>query len=177
MYIHIYQNLQRSVWTWSAGAQQFLGGFISKLLRWVWISLRVIHYIYESRTFCLYLDLCGFPLQATLSSIFFFDKSWTICMSHELSLFLSCWGFSSLSYSVEFECVMPHIRMRHVTHTNESCHIYEWVISHMWVRPVTLMNEACHAYDWVMLNVYVRHFIYMNESCRTSHSIEYIWVI
>jgi len=30
-----------------------------------------------------------------------------------------------------YECVMPHIRMRHVTRMNESCHTYEWVMSHV----------------------------------------------
>jgi len=35
--------------------------------------------------------------------------------------------------------------MSHVTHTNESCHTYEWVMSHIWMSHVTrMMNESCH---------------------------------
>jgi len=38
-----------------------------------------------------------------------------------------------------YERVMSHIQMSHVTHTNESCHTYEWV-----------MSRVCHTYEWVM---------------------------
>jgi hypothetical protein len=49
---------------------------------------------------------------------------------------------------------MPHIWLSHATHTNESCHTYDWVISHIWLRRVTrcaarypALIESCHAYD------------------------------
>jgi len=32
-----------------------------------------------------------------------------------------------------YECVMPHIWMRHATHMNASCHAYKCVMSHMWI--------------------------------------------
>jgi len=45
--------------------------------------------------------------------------------------------------------VTPHIWMRHVTYTNESCHTYEWVMSHIRMRHVTHMNQSCHSHEWV----------------------------
>jgi len=44
---------------------------------------------------------------------------------------------------------MAHIWMSHVTHTNESCHTYEWVMLHIWMSHGTHMNVSCHAYKYV----------------------------
>jgi len=39
---------------------------------------------------------------------------------------------SWMGYVTYIKWVMSRIRMSHVTHTNESCHTYEWVVSHLW---------------------------------------------
>ena len=62
---------------------------------------------------------------------------------------------------------MAHIRMRHVTHINESCHTCECVMSHIRMCHVTHMNASCHTYICVMSHVYVRHVTHMNESWHT----------
>jgi len=63
--------------------------------------------------------------------------------------------------------VMSHISMSHVTHTNESCHTYEWVMSYIWMSHVTHMSESCHAHEWVMSHIRMGHGTDMNESCHT----------
>jgi len=45
-------------------------------------------------------------------------------------------GFSNKS-SLTYKWVMPHIRMSHATHINQSCHIYQSVMSHIWIIHVT----------------------------------------
>jgi len=73
---------------------------------------------------------------------------------------------------------MPHIWMRHVTHLNESCHVwmshftYARVMSHIWMSHSTRMNESCHTYEWVMSHIYMSHVTRMNVSLHT-----YDWVM
>jgi len=38
---------------------------------------------------------------------------------------------------------MSHVRMSHVSRTNESCLAYEWVMSHVWMSHVSRMNASC----------------------------------
>ena len=45
---------------------------------------------------------------------------------------------------------VTHVKSRHVTHINLSCHTYEWVMSHIWMSHVTHMSESCHTHEWVM---------------------------
>jgi len=40
------------------------------------------------------------------------------------------------------------IQLSHVTHTIESCHIYNWVMSHIQLSHVTHTIESCHTYNW-----------------------------
>jgi len=98
-----------------------------------------------------------------------------------------CHRMHSVSWLILIECdawVMSHIRMSHVTFTNEPCHIhcakdsalcaamhcvhnsfifsaschtYERAMSHLWMSHVT--------YERVMSHIRTRHFTYMNESC------------
>ena len=61
---------------------------------------------------------------------------------------------------------VTHIRMGHVTYTNESCHTYEWVMSQVWIGPFTYhrhvtptARKICqsvmsHTYEWVMSHTY-----------------------
>jgi len=41
----------------------------------------------------------------------------------------------------QYQWVMLHTCMSHITHMNESCHTYEWVMSHIWMSRFTNMNE------------------------------------
>jgi len=67
--------------------------------------------------------------------------------------------------------------MSHVTHTNESCHAYEWVMSRIQMSHVTHTNESCHAYEWVMPRAYVwvishlctSHVAQLNEATWLVH--------
>jgi len=66
--------------------------------------------------------------------------------------------------------VMSHIWMSHVTHMNESCHIYEWVTSHIWMSHVTHMNASCHTgelTDSFVTMALMSHVTRRNESCHT----------
>ena len=76
--------------------------------------------------------------------------------------------------------VKSHIRISHVTHTNESCHTYKWVVG-------THVNESCHTYEWVMSHVWMSHVTRMHESChvrsytqacewRRAHKDHYVWM-
>jgi len=40
-------------------------------------------------------------------------------------------------------------RKRHVTHTNESCHIHKWVMPHIKWSHATHTNGSCHTCKWV----------------------------
>jgi len=68
---------------------------------------------------------------------------------------------------------MSHLRMRHVTHTNESCHTYERVMSHntyhFWY--VTRISKSCHAYKRVSSHTWMSHVTRMNAACHA-----YKWV-
>jgi len=44
---------------------------------------------------------------------------------------------------------MSHITIRHVTHTNESCHTYQWVMWHISMSHVTHINESYRTSQWV----------------------------
>ena len=77
-------------------------------------------------------------------------------------------------------------RRSHVTHMNESCHVYRLVMSHVWRSHVTHMNESWHIHDcvmyigtsvWmlrleptdkgVMSHIWMSPVTYSNESCHT----------
>ena len=88
----------------------------------------------------------------------------------------------------------PHIKgrlefVRHHTHTNESCPMYERVMSHRYktdlhikgrlefVRCHTRTNESCPTYERVMSDPgphieerlgFVRHHIHTNNSCHAD---------
>ena len=78
----------------------------------------------------------------------------------------------SASTSVQYEWIMAHIWMSHVTHMEESCHTYGWVMSHIWMSHVTHMEESCHTYGWVMSHIWMSYVTHMDESCHT-----YGWVM
>ena len=73
----------------------------------------------------------------------------------------------------------PHINesrhmLRHVTRTNESCHMYEWVISHIWMRHVT---HVAGLDFWSGSCLYMSHVPHMNESCHTHECVvSHIWM-
>ena len=90
---------------------------------------------------------------------------------HNVPLSLTCQSCAAI-FDMSHACPMPHIRMSHVSHVNESCHTYDWVMSHIWMGHVTHMNESCHTYEWVMAHIWMSHVSHMNESCHT-----YEWVM
>ena len=57
--------------------------------------------------------------------------------------------------------------IRHVTHSNESCHTYEWVTSHIWMSHVAHMNESCYSCECLTSHIWMSHVTHMNESCAT----------
>jgi len=63
-------------------------------------------------------------------------------------------AFTRVIWRITSQCewVMSHIWMSHVTHMNESWHIYEWVMSQIWISHVTHMNESCQTHACVMSN-------------------------
>jgi len=84
----------------------------------------------------------------------------------------------------QYEGVMSHIWVSHVTHTSESrlddliqrlVRVYEWAI---WMSHVTHLSESCHTYEWVKAwwpHTTTGACIWMsnmNESCRT-----FVWVM
>jgi len=72
---------------------------------------------------------------------------------------------------------MSHVWMNHVTHTNESCHTYEWVMSQMRMSHVTHMNESCHTYEWVMSHIQMSRVTHTNESRHTYEWVmSHIWM-
>ena len=92
-----------------------------------------------------------------------------------------------------YEWVMSHIWMSHVTHMNESCHIYmneschtyEWVSSQKWnmahrdiITPQSAMSHGTHMHDpWrtyarVISHAWMSHITHMNESQESHHTNE-----
>jgi len=97
-----------------------------------------------------------------------------------------------------YEWFTSHIRMSHLTQSNEPCHSFKWVITHVpSCVPRTHTNELCltHTndsrltYEWVMTLIQMRHtswsfqcsehthtnasyLTHTNESCHT-----YEWVV
>ena len=82
---------------------------------------------------------------------------------------------------------MSHVRMSHVTQTNEARHTYEWVMPHNIVMShiecvmsyihmshITHMNESRHIYEWVMVHIWMSHVTYMNESCRKYERVAHM---
>jgi len=61
--------------------------------------------------------------------------------------------------------------MTHVTHTDESCHTYEWVMSQVWIGHVTHTNESCLTYEWVMSHVRMSHVTRTNEMLPSAWSV------
>jgi len=80
--------------------------------------------------------------------------------------------------------------MRHVSHVNESCpvynvrlfgcllmyvhhsmlHTYEWVNSHIWMSHVPHMNKTCPTYVWAMSHIWMRHVPHI-----TRHNLCACW--
>jgi len=83
--------------------------------------------------------------------------------------------------------------MSHVTHMNESCHMYEWVMSHIWMNHVHTqewvmihvrmghglhMDESCYSYEWAVVLTWMRRITNMNESCHTYEwSMSHVWMV
>jgi len=53
--------------------------------------------------------------------------------------------------------------MSHVTHMDESCHMYEWNMN---------MSASCHTHEWKMSHTCTKHATYMNDQCHM-----YDWVM
>jgi len=90
------------------------------------------------------------------------EGAWLICMCERAHIFayifaciLAC--VSELTYKWVMRPHTTHIRMRDVTHRNESRHTYEWVTSHVRMSHVTRTNESCHTYKWVMSHIRMSH--------------------
>ena len=71
---------------------------------------------------------------------------WLLNAVNQVFFFLSR-GYVISHIATRHMNVIWLVRMRHVTHMNESCHKYEWVMSHIWMSHVTHMNESCHTYE------------------------------
>ena len=56
-----------------------------------------------------------------------------------------------------------------ITHTDESCPIYEWVMSHIWASRDIHMNESCYKYEWG--NCKGAEFVRVNGSCDWMHCV------
>jgi len=70
--------------------------------------------------------------------------------------------------------LVSHVWMSHVTHMNESCHMYEHIMSHMWARHVTRrivssqrMNASRRTCKYVMSLAVMSHATHTNESWVT----------
>ena len=56
--------------------------------------------------------------------------------------------------------------MKWVTsHANEMCHV--WMNPVTYARVLTHTNQSCHTYEWVMSHIWMGHLIRENESCHT----------
>jgi len=83
---------------------------------------------------------------------------------------------------------MSHMRIRHATRVNETCHTCEWVTlrieishsdtsanvhAHMRIRHATHVNETCHTCEWVTLHMeivrtrHATHVTHAHTSCPT----------
>jgi len=69
-----------------------------------------------------------------------------------------------------YECVMSYIWMRHITHTNASCHTYEYVRASTDVN-VRVSDESCHTYECVMSYMWMFHVTHTNASCHTYECV------
>ena len=73
---------------------------------------------------------------------------------HESFIRHFTWIIHGMTHSYD-SCHMNdscHVRMSHVTHTNGSCHTYEWVMSHM-------------SYEWF---IHLRHFTWIIHAMTHS---------
>jgi len=83
------------------------------------------------------------------------------------------------------ECVMPHMWMSHVTHSDEllecatsslchelyeTCRICECVISHIWIRRRNIRNSirSCHTFKSVMPRMWISHATHVSEACHVQ---------
>jgi len=80
-----------------------------------------------------------------------------------------------------YEWVVSHIRASHVTHMKEDplnpiCPSGDWerILSHTWMNHITRMNESWHTHERVMLHTLVSRVTRMHESYHT-HTCK--WVI
>jgi len=110
-----------------------------------------------------------------------FFNGWYACgdMTHLYVIWLILVWHDSLIH-VTWLILMWSYDHSHVTHMviwPQSCHTYEWVVSHTWMSHVTHMNESYHIYDHtyecVTPHKRMSHATYtrtasnlMNESCH-----------
>ena len=86
-----------------------------------------------------------------------------------------------------YEWVMSHVRMSHVTHTNESSSTFEWVMSNLRTSHVSCLTYK-HTHPgvvvickelvggrqyWVISHTQMSHIPPMNETCFISHMQTY----
>ena len=81
--------------------------------------------------------------------------------------------------------VKSHMRKRHVTHMDESCHTWSrWVRvehvipavrdkNHIWMSHVTHMDGSCSTYEWVMSHIWMSHVPHgpVGSVCKNLHFI------
>jgi len=87
---------------------------------------------------------------------------------------------------------LPHVSgtlpvgtwIRHVTHTNESCHIWTGHVTqliescHIWTSHVTHMNGSCHAYELVVARMWMCCVTYEWVTSRVwMRRVTYEWVM
>jgi len=71
-----------------------------------------------------------------------------------------------------YECVTPHVRIRHGTHTNESWHTYEYVMPHVRMCHATRTDESRHTHESVMVNIRMSHAM-LHVRTRHFHTNSY----
>ena len=114
-------------------------------IKWVMSQYQMSHVAFERRqSFCEWnpgfksavMHLKGrsrlFICRSRLS-----NTTWLICFWKWNPGFKSAFGHPTLNK-------LRHKWMSHDTHTNQSCHTYEWVMSHVRMSHVTNTNESCH---------------------------------
>ena len=90
-----------------------------------------------------------------------------------------------------YKWVMSRIRMRHGTHTNESCRTYQWVMTHIWrirapplvlhtyiyTSHITRMNVSYCTHESLISHVRMSHFIRANASFHAyKYVMSHIWM-
>jgi len=125
-------------------------------------------------------------------------------MGHVTHMSESCKTYEWVKHinkSCHTNCIMSHIQLSRVTHTNEMSHT--WPRHMTWVSHARHMSESntsirfvthakiirglfagfgsgckdsrakyCHAYEWVTSHKWISHVTYMNESCFTQNYLK-----